>query len=53
MRIMDRIQQSVEGITFRLVSEPDEIKNKMDHIISNEISSNVENIYKDRKAKER
>jgi UDP-N-acetylglucosamine 2-epimerase (non-hydrolysing) len=30
---------------WNVLSEPDEIKNKMDYIMSNEISSNVENIY--------
>jgi len=61
---MDRIQQSVERTnirlantyfcyTFRLVSEPDEIKNKFHHIMSNEISSNVENIYGDGKTGEK
>ncbi|MDK2906721.1 MAG: UDP-GlcNAc3NAcA epimerase [Petrotoga sp.] len=32
---------------WNVLSEPDEIKNKMDYIMSNEISSNVENIYGD------
>jgi UDP-N-acetylglucosamine 2-epimerase (non-hydrolysing) len=30
---------------WNVLSEPNEIKNKMDYIMSNEISSNVENIY--------
>ncbi|MGY4686319.1 non-hydrolyzing UDP-N-acetylglucosamine 2-epimerase [Petrotoga sp. DB-2] len=38
---------------WNVLSEPDEIKNKMDYIISNEISSNVENIYGDGKTGEK
>ena len=34
---------------WNILSEPDEIRNKMEYIISNEISSNVENIYGDGK----
>jgi len=34
---------------WNLLSEPAEIKNKMDHIMNNKISSNVENIYGDGK----
>jgi UDP-N-acetylglucosamine 2-epimerase (non-hydrolysing) len=38
---------------WNVLSEPDEIKNKFHHIISNEISSNVENIYGDGKTGEK
>ena len=41
----------MEGTSIRVVitplSEPDEIKNKMDYITNNKIASNVENIYGD------
>ncbi|ABX31656.1 UDP-N-acetylglucosamine 2-epimerase [Petrotoga mobilis SJ95] len=38
---------------WNILSEPDEIKNKMDYIMNNEISSNVENIYGDGKPGEK
>jgi len=38
---------------WNVLSEPDEIKNKMDYIMNNEISSNVENIYGDGKTGEK
>jgi UDP-N-acetylglucosamine 2-epimerase (non-hydrolysing) len=38
---------------WNILSEPDEIKNKMDYIMNNEISSNVENIYGDGKTGEK
>lgn len=38
---------------WNVLSEPDEIKNKFHHIIKNEISSNVENIYGDGKTGEK
>ena len=38
---------------WNVLSEPDEIKNKMDHIINNKIASNVENIYGDGKTGEK
>jgi len=47
----------MEGTSIRVVitplSEPDEIKNKMDYIMNNEIASNIENIYGDGKTGEK
>jgi len=38
---------------WNILSEPDEIKNKMDYIMNNKIASNVENIYGDGKTGEK
>jgi len=45
--------RELTDIGWNVLSEPDEIKSKVDHIFNNEVSSNVENIYGDGKTGEK
>jgi len=45
--------RELTDIGWNVLSNPDEIKSKVDHIFNNEVSSNVENIYGDGKTGEK